>query len=127
MSSNLFAVVMENEDGEEIANENDPFLANVRNMIGISRAGAGVNQSIQTNGGSSDGPSVLQSNALQVSEMLYSGLYSYNILTNTWTQLRCDIMSVNHGYRSIRSRVGHSMLLHPVSNQSNYLFLCSES
>ncbi|RUS82092.1 hypothetical protein EGW08_010137 [Elysia chlorotica] len=40
-------------------------------------------------------------------EMLFSGLYSYHIPSNTWTLLIDDC-------HTLRSRIGHSMLFHPV-------------
>ncbi|PVD25090.1 hypothetical protein C0Q70_15588 [Pomacea canaliculata] len=39
-------------------------------------------------------------------EPLFSGLYSFHVPTNTWTQLRCDCPE-------LKSRIGHSMLFHP--------------
>ena len=50
------------------------------------------------------------------SEPIFSGLFSYHVPTNTWTKL-CDDCSRpgSPGVPTIRSRVGHSMLFHPVS------------
>jgi hypothetical protein len=49
-------------------------------------------------------------------EPTFSGLYSYHVPTNTWQKL-CDDCSRpgSPGAPTIRSRVGHSMLFHPVS------------
>ena len=44
-------------------------------------------------------------------EPSFSSLYSYHIPTNTWKQLRSD-------QQSLRSRVGHTMLFHPVFHLS---------
>ena len=41
-------------------------------------------------------------------EAVFSGLFSYHIPTNTWTRLRAD-------GSELKSRIGHSMLFHPVS------------
>lgn len=41
-------------------------------------------------------------------EPIYSGLYSYHVSTNTWKMLSSEHDTL------IRSRVGHSMLFHPV-------------
>ncbi|XP_022109692.1 muskelin-like [Acanthaster planci] len=46
------------------------------------------------------------------SEGSFSGLYSYHIPTNTWKLLRRDCASSLSG-KDIKSRIGHSMLLHP--------------
>jgi hypothetical protein len=50
------------------------------------------------------------------SEPTFSGLFSYHVPTNTWKKL-CDDSSRpgSPGVPAIRSRVGHSMLFHPVS------------
>ena len=48
------------------------------------------------------------------SELSYSGLYSYHISTNSWTLLGSDVASPKPTTCTIRSRVGHSMLFHPV-------------
>ncbi|XP_073998988.1 muskelin 1 isoform X2 [Rhodnius prolixus] len=55
-----------------------------------------------------------------VAEPLYSGLYSYHVSTNTW-KLICSDISANDGLPSLKSRVGHSMLFHPVS-RNLYIF-----
>nr|XP_002130194.1 muskelin-like [Ciona intestinalis] len=49
----------------------------------------------------------------------FSGLYSYNVDTNTWRLLRED--SGNAGPQDIRSRIGHSMLLDS-KNHRLYIF-----
>lgn len=59
------------------------------------------------NGGGQTSPSSANS------ELLYSGLYVYHIPTNTWSLLRSDVASPKPTRPAIRSRVGHSMLLHP--------------
>ena len=46
---------------------------------------------------------------------IFSGLYSFHIPSNTWTLLQDD-------GSALRSRIGHSMLFHPVSS-SLYLSL----
>lgn len=49
-------------------------------------------------------------------ESAFSGLYSYEVPTSTWKKLACDVSRPgNQNIPSIRSRVGHSMLFHPVS------------
>lgn len=49
-------------------------------------------------------------------EPVYSGLYSYHVPTSTWTALASDIARPSPpNVPVIRSRVGHSMLFHPVS------------
>lgn len=56
-------------------------------------------------------------------ETQYSGLYSYHIPTNTWTQLLVDCAHVsasNPDVLSIKSRVTHSMLFHHVSYMCIY-------
>lgn len=52
-----------------------------------------------------------------VDEMKFSGLYSYHVATNTWTQLYDDIATgiLRSGVRTLKCRTGHSMLFHPVS------------
>lgn len=48
----------------------------------------------------------------------YSGLFSYHIGTNTWTQILVDCghsSAANPEVLSIKSRVTHSMLFHHVS------------
>lgn len=50
-------------------------------------------------------------------DMQYSGLYSYHINTNTWTQILVDCghpSASNPEVLSIKSRVTHSMLFHHV-------------
>lgn len=50
------------------------------------------------------------------SESQFSGLYSYHVPTGTWKKLACDASQPSiANVPSIRSRVGHSMLFHPVS------------
>uniref|UniRef100_H2ZEN2 F5/8 type C domain-containing protein n=1 Tax=Ciona savignyi TaxID=51511 RepID=H2ZEN2_CIOSA len=49
----------------------------------------------------------------------FSGLYSYNVVTNVWKLLRED--SGNAGPQDIRSRIGHSMLLDS-KNHRLYIF-----
>ncbi|KAI9335165.1 Muskelin N-terminus-domain-containing protein [Zopfochytrium polystomum] len=67
------------------------------------------------------------------SQVVYSGLYSYHIPTNRWQLLRADCASSSdHSARGVsshqgspspplRSRLGHSMLLNPVSREL-YIF-----
>jgi len=55
-------------------------------------------------------------------EYLFSGLYSYDVPTNTWTLLRedaeCSSPSDGADNRgTLRSRIGHSMLFHPVQRK----------
>lgn len=53
--------------------------------------------------------------------MLYSGLYSYNLKTNEWKLLRsAESQQTEHGIQ-LKSRIGHSMLLNPVTKQL-YIF-----
>ncbi|XP_078047275.1 muskelin 1 [Augochlora pura] len=55
-------------------------------------------------------------------EPIFSGLYSYNVLTSTWTKLACDIARpCPPNVPTIRSRAGHSMLFHPGSRKL-YIF-----
>ena len=42
-------------------------------------------------------------------EPIYSGLFSYNVSSDKWNLIKTEHDTV------VRSRVGHSMLLHPVS------------
>lgn len=51
-------------------------------------------------------------NVVSNPEPVFSGLYSYHIPTNTWNLLWDD---TSPGGPRIKSRVGHSMLFHPVS------------
>ena len=47
----------------------------------------------------------------------YSGLFSYHISTNTWTQILVDCnhpTAASPHVNSIKSRVTHAMLFHPV-------------
>lgn len=58
-------------------------------------------------------------------EPIFSGLFSYHVPTNTWIKLADDASWANPSSGpSIRSRVGHSMLFHPVSSlfYKNYLY-----
>ncbi|XP_046436398.1 muskelin isoform X1 [Neodiprion lecontei] len=49
-----------------------------------------------------------------VTEPVFSGLYSYHVPTGTWSRLACDIARPSPpNIPTIRSRVGHSMLFHP--------------
>ena len=49
-------------------------------------------------------------------EPIFSGLYSYHVPTQKWCKLASDISRPNPpNVLSIKSRVGHSMLFHPVS------------
>lgn len=64
-------------------------------------------------------------------EPSYSGLYSFHIGTNTWTQILVDCAHVtasNPEVMSIKSRVTHSMLFHHVStyifNPIQFVFFC---
>lgn len=53
----------------------------------------------------------------QSNEPLFSGLFSYHIGTNTWTQILVDCAhqtASNPEVMSIKSRVTHSMLFHHV-------------
>lgn len=53
---------------------------------------------------------------------MYSGLYSFHIGTNTWTQILIDCghsTASNPEVMSIKSRVTHSMLFHHVSHWSS--------
>ncbi|KAK6643717.1 hypothetical protein RUM43_005227 [Polyplax serrata] len=54
-----------------------------------------------------------------VDEMKFSGLYSYHVATNTWTQLYDDIATgiLRSGVRTLKCRSGHSMLFHPGSRK----------
>ncbi|KAK9498163.1 hypothetical protein O3M35_004041 [Rhynocoris fuscipes] len=53
-------------------------------------------------------------------EPYYSGLYAYEVSTNTWNMIGSDI-SMCLGVHPLKSRVGHSMLFHPVSRKL-YIF-----
>lgn len=58
-------------------------------------------------------------------DMLYSGLYSYHIGTNTWTEVLVDCghpSAANPDVQSIKARVTHSMLFHQVNTQT-FLFV----
>lgn len=51
------------------------------------------------------------------SEPVFSGLYSYHVSTNTWRNLCADSPTLNQDTNNpsaLRSRVGHSMLFHPI-------------
>jgi len=54
-------------------------------------------------------------------EYLFSGLYSYHVPTNTWTLLHEDSGAPNASSSpndsGLRSRIGHSMLFHPVKRK----------
>lgn len=52
-----------------------------------------------------------------VMEVKFSGLYSYHVATNTWMQLFDDCSSgiVKPGLQTLKSRAGHCMIFHPVS------------
>jgi len=58
-------------------------------------------------------------------EYLFSGLYSYDVPTNTWTLLREDAGMAGSmatsaplsGAGELKSRIGHSMLFHPVQRK----------
>lgn len=54
-------------------------------------------------------------------EPIFSGLYSYHVSTNTWHNLCSDSQTPNGGSPVLRSRVGHSMLFHPI-NRKLYIF-----
>ncbi|KAG8038628.1 hypothetical protein G9C98_007335 [Cotesia typhae] len=56
-------------------------------------------------------------------EPIFSDLYSYDVSTNTWKLLACDIArsSIPINVPTIKSRVGHSMLFHP-SDRKLYIF-----
>lgn len=50
-------------------------------------------------------------------EPIFSGLYSFHVPTGTWTKLACDVSRSNiANLPVVRSRVGHSMLFHPVGS-----------
>lgn len=52
------------------------------------------------------------------SDPVFSGLYSYHVSTNTWRNLCADSPTQSQDTNNpsaLRSRVGHSMLFHPVS------------
>ena len=49
-----------------------------------------------------------ESTAIERAEASFSGLYSYHVPTNTWCRILDDC-------QALRSRIGHSMLFHPVS------------
>jgi hypothetical protein len=50
------------------------------------------------------------------SEPIFSGLYSYHVPTNTWQILGDDVDGpTTPGVAGLISRVGHTMLFHPVS------------
>ncbi|XP_054277610.1 muskelin isoform X2 [Macrosteles quadrilineatus] len=52
------------------------------------------------------------------SEPIFSGLYSYHVATNTWKLLCSDIPPSNSNTEpGLRSRVGHSMLFHPIERK----------
>ena len=73
----------------------------------------------------------VQQAAAYISEPQFSGLYSYHIPTSTWRLLRDDPVVVNAATSSggasggvpveMRSRIGHSMLFHPVDRRL-YIF-----
>ncbi|KAL0278114.1 UNVERIFIED_CONTAM: hypothetical protein PYX00_000022 [Menopon gallinae] len=54
-----------------------------------------------------------------VMEVKFSGLYSYHVATNTWTQLFDDCSSgvVKSGVQTLKSRAGHCMIFHPSYRQ----------
>lgn len=55
-------------------------------------------------------------------EYRYSGLFSYQIGTNTWTEILMDCghpLASDPDRDSIKSRVTHSMLFHNVSLHHN--------
>ncbi|XP_043287689.1 muskelin isoform X2 [Venturia canescens] len=57
-----------------------------------------------------------------LTEPVYSGLYSYHVPTGTWNILVSDVARPNpSNVPVIRSRVGHSMLFHPDSRKL-YIF-----
>lgn len=67
------------------------------------------------------GPAAMSSNGAGNNDTVFSGLYAFHIPTSTWTLL-CEDSAVPAslavaGVTSpvVRSRVGHSMLFHPVS------------
>ena len=53
-------------------------------------------------------------------ENTYSGLYSYNMATDVWRLIRSDASQVD-GAVHLKSRIGHSMLFHPIFKQL-YIF-----
>lgn len=62
-------------------------------------------------------------------ELSYSGLYSYHIPTNTWTQILVDCAhptASNPEVMSIKSRVTHCMLFHHVSQIEETLWVLSK-
>lgn len=53
-----------------------------------------------------------------LSEPQFSGLYAYHIPTSTWRLLRDDpVVAPGTGPTEMRSRIGHSMLFHPVERK----------
>lgn len=55
-------------------------------------------------------------------EPIFSGLFSYHVSTNTWTPIASDAQPHLVTEPALRSRVGHSMLFHPVRSPL-YLYL----
>ncbi|XP_058797930.1 muskelin [Phymastichus coffea] len=63
-----------------------------------------------------------EDNTSNSNELVFSGLYSYHVPTDTWKILACDIFRSHiQGVPLVRSRVGHSMLFHPGSRKL-YIF-----
>ncbi|KAA0196746.1 hypothetical protein HAZT_HAZT003876 [Hyalella azteca] len=60
--------------------------------------------------------SVSSNGGFSPAELQFSGLYRYDVATNTWTCLREDDPAPARS-SSLRSRVGHSMLFHPITRQ----------
>ncbi|KAG8336247.1 Muskelin 1, intracellular mediator containing kelch motif [Homalodisca vitripennis] len=50
-------------------------------------------------------------------EPIFSGLYSYQVSTNTWRVLCSDNQPQPASSPVLRSRVGHSMLFHPIERK----------
>ncbi|XP_014296993.1 muskelin [Microplitis demolitor] len=60
--------------------------------------------------------------SLSPAEPVFSDLFSYHVSTNTWKLLACDIARPSPlNVPMIKSRVGHSMLFHPVDRKL-YIF-----
>jgi hypothetical protein len=70
--------------------------------------------------GTTGAPVAISGNSAGSNDTIFSGLYAFHIPTSTWSML-CDDSAVPvslaaSGVMSpvVRSRVGHSMLFHPV-------------
>lgn len=68
------------------------------------------------------GGRILTSKKAETDPACFSGLFSYHIPNNTWTQILVDHShptAANPEVMSIKSRVTHSMLFHHVSYCNN--------